>query len=70
MWDAAPDPYGFAFGVHSVIFAFGVAVVDSPLLEPLAEACDEEWRYEFLLIVNPLNVPGGTGSLVNPVALF
>lgn len=70
MWDVAPDPYELAFGVHAVIYAFGVAVIDSALLEPLAEACREEGRREFLLTVNALNVPGGTGSLVNPVAVF
>lgn len=70
MWDVAPDPYGLAFGVHSVIFAFGVGVIDAVLLEPLAEACQEEGRYDFLLTVNPLDARGATGSLVNPVAMF
>ncbi|MGH3386575.1 MAG: cyclase family protein [Nocardioidaceae bacterium] len=70
MWDALPDAYGLAFGVHAAIFAFGVAVVDSALLEPLSQACAEEGRSDFLLTVNPINVTGGTGSLVNPVAVF
>ena len=41
-----------------------------PLLEPLAVACAEEGRYEFMLTINPLRVMGGTGSPVNPVALL
>ena len=30
----------------------------------------QENRYEFMLTVNPLRVVGGTGSPVNPIALF
>ncbi|MBI3988309.1 MAG: hypothetical protein HY347_01690 [candidate division NC10 bacterium] len=29
-----------------------------------------EGRYEFMLITAPLKVVGGTGSPVNPIALF
>jgi hypothetical protein len=53
-----------------VIFAYGVGLVDNALLEPLALACAEEQRYEFMLMVLPLVVVGGTGSPLNPVALF
>ena len=70
MFDVAPNRDGLSFGVHSVIHAFGVAVIDSPLLEPLVVACDEEGRHDFLLTVNPLVVTGATGCLVNPVAIF
>jgi hypothetical protein len=44
--------------------------MDNSYLEPLAQACAEEGRYEFLLTVNPLHVRGGTGSPVNPIAVF
>ncbi|BBC29259.1 hypothetical protein SGFS_005500 [Streptomyces graminofaciens] len=27
-------------------------------------------RYEFLLVVTPLNIPGGTASPVSPVAVL
>ena len=27
-------------------------------------------RWEFLLVVAPLRIPGGTGSPVNPIAVF
>ena len=40
------------------------------LLQRLAEACAEEGRYEFMLTINPLRVIGGTGSPVNPIAVF
>jgi hypothetical protein len=38
--------------------------------EPLAEACAEEGRSEFMRVVPPLRVVGGLGSPVNPIALF
>ena len=56
--------------MHGAIFAYGVALVDNALLQPLAEACAEEGRYEFMLTFAPLPVIGGTGSPINPIALF
>ena len=47
-----------------------LGLLDNALPQPLAEACAEEGRYEFMLTVNPLRVVGGTGSPVNPIALF
>ena len=70
MMDARPDPYGLAFPVHGVLFNYGVALLDNALLEPLAEACAEEGRYEFLFMGLPLKVARGTGSPVNPIAMF
>ncbi len=70
MMDAAPNEYGLAWSVHAAIFAYGVGLVDNALLQPLAEACAEEGRYEFMLTLAPLPVVGGTGSPVNPLALL
>ncbi len=70
MMDAEPNEYGILWTVHGAIFAYGVALLDNALLQPLAEACAEEGRYEFMLTINPLNVIGGTGSPVNPIAVF
>jgi hypothetical protein len=39
-------------------------------LEPLAKACAEEGRDEFMLTIAPLPVVGGTGSPANPLAVF
>jgi hypothetical protein len=55
--------------VFAIVF-LGLPLLDNARLEPLAEACAQEGRYEFLLTVNPLNVRGGTGSPVNPIAIF
>lgn len=70
MMDASPHEYEVPWTVHGAVFAYGVALVDNALLEPLAEFCSQEGRYEFMLTINPLNVRGGTGSPVNPVAVF
>ena len=70
MMDAAPNGYDIPWSVHGVIFAYGVALLDNALLQPLAEACAQEGRYEFMLTINPLRVVGGTGSPVNPIAVF
>ena len=70
MMDTRPDEYGLAWVVHGVIYSFGVALRDNALLEPLAAACAEEGRYEMLLCILPLRVQGGTGSPVNPIAVF
>ena len=70
MMDLRPDEYGVPWTVHGAIFAYGIGLLDNALLQPLAEACVQEGRYEFMLTVNPLRVVGGTGSPVNPIALF
>ena len=70
MEDLAPNGYGLPWAVHGAIFAYGLGLLDCALLEPLAEACSQAGRYEFLLTVNPLRVVGGTGSPVNPVAIL
>ena len=56
--------------VHGVLFHFGVALLDNALLEPVAAACAEEGRWEFLFQALPLRVARGTGSPVNPIAMF
>ena len=70
MMDLMPNGYDVPWSVHGVIFAYGVGLVDNALLEPLAAACAEERRYEFMLMALPLVVVGGTGSPLNPIALF
>jgi kynurenine formamidase len=73
MMDSTPSGYsvfpGLSVHVLTIVMA-GMPLLDNALLEPLAEACKEENRWEFLLTINTLNVRGGTGSPVNPVAIF
>lgn len=70
MLDATPNEYELPFTVHAAIFAFGMALLDNALLEPLAQACADYGSYEFMLMVAPLWIEGGTASPVNPLALF
>ncbi|MFJ6048642.1 cyclase family protein [Streptomyces sp. NPDC092307] len=70
--DVRPSPVeGLHSPVHTLaVTAMGVPLLDNLDLEPLAVACAAAGRYAFLLVVAPLNVPGGTGSPVNPVAVL
>jgi hypothetical protein len=36
----------------------------------LSEACEQKQRWEFLFIGVPVRIVGGTGSPLNPVAVF
>jgi kynurenine formamidase len=70
--DVRPSPVE---GVHSPVHALaltamGVPLLDNLDLEALSAATAEAGRYAFLLVVAPLNVPGGTGSPVTPVAVL
>jgi hypothetical protein len=38
--------------------------------EDLVATCEEESRYEFMVVGLPLRLPGGTGSPWNPIAIF
>ena len=70
MMEHTPFAYDLPFTVHSAIFTYGIAFVDNASLKALSDACAEEQRYEFLLVVSPLVLVGGTGSPVNPVAVL
>ncbi|KPI18385.1 cyclase family protein [Actinobacteria bacterium OK074] len=70
--DVRPSPVeGLHSPVHALaLTAMGVPLLDNLDLEAISRACAETGRYEFLLVVTPLNIPGGTGSPVNPVAVL
>ena len=72
-WDLMDARMGAAdlpWPVHGVLFNFGVALLDNARLEPIADACAEEGRHEFMFMLLPLNVARGTGSPANPIAMF
>ena len=74
-WDlqeaGGQDQYGERIPVHAIaIPRMGMPLLDNANLEALAQACAETGRYEFLFVVAPLVVLGGTGSPVNPIALL
>jgi kynurenine formamidase len=72
MWDEHPHGQSehLVYSVHSAIWAYGVAIIDGASLERLAQTCHELNRYEFAVVISPLHIKGGTGSPVNPLAIF
>lgn len=70
MADAMPNEYGMRWTVHHSMIAYGVVLLDGAVLGPLAQACKDEGRYEFMLVIAPLSIEGATGSPVNPIAMF
>ncbi len=70
LMDATDDGYSRRFTVHSVLHAHAVALLDNAYLAELARVCTEENRYEFMITVLRLNVERGTGSPVDPLAMF
>jgi hypothetical protein len=53
-----------------VLTTLGVYLLDGVQLDRLAETAARLNRWEFLLVVAPPQVPGSTGAIVNPLALF
>jgi hypothetical protein len=50
--------------------ALGIPLLDNLQLEALAETCATKARWTFNCVISPLNIPRGTGSPVNPIAIF
>jgi kynurenine formamidase len=62
---------GITYPIHPLqVVAMGMLVSDSLQFEELVQACEEEGRYEFMVVGIPLRLPGGTGSPWNPIAIF
>jgi kynurenine formamidase len=70
--DLMPSPVtGVRMPIHLVTIAsFGVPIIDNCDLEPLSRHSELQQRWEFFFVASPLVVPGGTGSPVNPIAIF
>lgn len=57
--------------VHAAtLVAMGVHLLDNLALERVADACAQRGRWEFQLVIAPLVIEKGTGSAVNPIAIF
>jgi kynurenine formamidase len=62
---------GVPYPIHLLaINAMGVHLLDYLRFEDLARHCERSARWEFLFVAAPLRIPGGTGSPVNPIAIF
>jgi hypothetical protein len=71
MTSAVGDIPGDEHADHRLLLvAMGVYLLDGVRLDQLAAAAARLNRWEFMLVVAPLQVPGSTGSPVNPLAMF
>ncbi|MFI5282514.1 MAG: cyclase family protein [Candidatus Dormibacterales bacterium] len=62
---------GILYPIHPLqVVAMGMVVSDSLNLEDVARACEEEKRWEFMVVAEPLRLPSGTGSPFNPIAIL
>jgi kynurenine formamidase len=70
--DTAPSTTeGVAFPIHVLaIAAMGIHLLDYLQFEELRAECERFARWEFLLVAAPLRIVGGTGSPLNPIAIF
>jgi kynurenine formamidase len=70
--DTAPsDVEGVDFPVHVLALnAMGVHLLDYLRFEGLCAACERDGRWSFLFMAAPLRIVNGTGSPLNPIALF
>lgn len=70
--DASPSAVA---GINSPLHVLALVGMGMPLienldLEQLAIEATKQERWTFLLTIAPLNIRGGTGSAVNPIAIF
>ncbi|MEV4031633.1 cyclase family protein [Streptomyces umbrinus] len=55
---------------HIGMPSMGLILLDWPEVEELASTCERHERWEFLLTVAPIRLPGATGAAVNPICVF
>ena len=68
-----PRPAGDlpALALHDfALTMLGIHLLDRADLDALAEMAADQERWEFMLTIAPLPIPNGTGSPVNPIAVF
>ena len=72
--DAVPPPTGSELGglaLHDfALIILGINLMDDTNLDALAETAASHKRWEFLVMAGPLPVTNGTGSPINPIAVF
>ena len=70
--DTAPSSTeGVAFPIHVLALnAMGVHLLDYLQFEDLVRQCEGAGRWEFLFVAAPLRIQRGTGSPLNPIAVF
>jgi kynurenine formamidase len=70
--DTAPSAAeGVDFPVHVLaVNAMGMHLMDWLQLDNLVAVCEELNRWSFFCVIAPLRLSGGTGSPINPIAVF
>jgi kynurenine formamidase len=74
-WNWRPG-WGAAEGItvnpvhQAVLNWLGVSIIENVDLEKAVETARRMKRYEFMISFAPLPVEGGTGSPINPLAIF
>lgn len=70
--ETVPSPMEeIEYPIHPLqVTAMGMTVADSLQFEELAKVCEEEGRWEFMVVLAPLQLPKATGSPFNPIAIF
>jgi kynurenine formamidase len=68
--DPTPDKQPFGLLHSSLIGHLGIAIGELWKLDVLTQRCRDSARWDFLLVSVPLNIPGGTGSPSNAVAIL
>jgi kynurenine formamidase len=70
--DTAPSTTeGVAFPIHVLtITAMGIHLLDYLQFEDVREICERTGRWQFLFVAAPLRIVHGTGSPLNPIAIF
>ena len=68
-----PQPEGdiSRLALHNfALTILGIQVLDRADFQALAKAAAEREQWEFMVTIAPLPIPNGTGSPVNPIAMF
>ena len=70
--DTAPSTTeGVGFPIHALALnAMGIHLMDYLHFGELTPACEGAGRWEFLFVGAPLRIAAGTGSPLNPIAIF
>ena len=70
--DVVPSGYAeFRQPLHQIgIVQMGLWLIDNCNLEDLSNTCAALGRWDFQIILAPLRIQYGTGSPVNPIAVF
>ena len=70
-WPTAAEGLPPGGPVHTLLLvAMGTPILDNLDLEQLRTEAERQGRWDFLFTLAPLRVQGGTGSPVNPIAVF